>query len=139
MLRAVPITVRTAESRLVVFKSGSLVLAISSTCLRVTLPTLLRFGSADPLTIPAARFSSSEAGGVLVMKVNDAVAVDRDQRRNDHAIGFFGSLGVELLDEIHDVHALRTERGAHGRSRRGFAAGNCSFTVACTFFAIEFP
>src|SRR5437762_2105013 len=35
MLRAVPITVRTAESRFVVFKSGSLVLAISSTCLRV--------------------------------------------------------------------------------------------------------
>ena len=71
MLRAVPMMVRTAESRLVVFKSGNLVLAISSTCLRVTLPTLLRFGSADPLTIPAARFKSSEAGGVLVMKVNE--------------------------------------------------------------------
>src|SRR4029077_12541512 len=52
MLRAVPMMVRTGESRLVVFKSGNLVLAISSTCLRVTLPTLLRLGSADPLTMP---------------------------------------------------------------------------------------
>src|ERR1700675_5019170 len=70
MFLAVPITVRTADSRLVVFRSGNLVLAISSTCLRVTFPPLLRFGSADPLTIPAARLSSSEAGGVLVIKVN---------------------------------------------------------------------
>jgi len=71
MLRAVPITVRTADSRFVVFKSGSFVLAMSSTCLRVTLPTLFRFGWAEPYTIPAARLSSSEAGGVLVMNVNE--------------------------------------------------------------------
>src|SRR4029077_8827531 len=69
MLRAVPITVRMAESRFVVFKSGILVLAISSTCLRVTLPTLVRFGSAEPLTIPAARKSRMEAGGVFRIKV----------------------------------------------------------------------
>ena len=70
MFRAVPITVRTADSRLVVFKSGILVLAISSTCFLETLPTFVRFGSPEPLTMPAARFSSSEAGGVLMMKVN---------------------------------------------------------------------
>src|SRR5712692_6490764 len=69
MFRAVPITVRTADSRLVVFKSTSFALAISSTCFLVTLPTLVRFGSAEPFTIPAARFSNSEAGGVLVMNV----------------------------------------------------------------------
>ena len=32
--------------------------------------TLLRFGSADPFTIPAARFKSTDAGGVFKMKVN---------------------------------------------------------------------
>ena len=70
MLRAVPMIERIAESSFSVFRSGSFILAISSTCLRVTLATLLRFGSGEPFTIPAARFSSSEAGGVFRMKVN---------------------------------------------------------------------
>src|ERR1700730_6033749 len=70
MLRAVPIIDRTADSSFIVFRSGSFILAISSTCLRVTLATFVRFGSAEPLTIPAARFSSSEAGGVFRMKLN---------------------------------------------------------------------
>src|SRR6185503_14379143 len=44
-------------------------LAISSTCLAVTVPTLFLFGSADPLAMLAARLSSTGAGGVLVMNV----------------------------------------------------------------------
>jgi hypothetical protein len=59
----------TAASRLPAFKSGSFVLAISSTCARVTVPTLLRFGSPEPFSTPAAFCSRIEAGGVLVMKV----------------------------------------------------------------------
>src|ERR1700760_2088913 len=35
------------------------------------LPTLVRFGSALPLSTPTAFLISSGAGGVLVMKVND--------------------------------------------------------------------
>src|SRR6202043_228129 len=70
MFRAVPITVRTADSIFVVLRSTSLSLAISSTCFFVTLPTLLRFGSAEPFTIPAARSSKIEAGGVFKIKVN---------------------------------------------------------------------
>src|SRR5271163_748017 len=69
MLRAVPMIDRIAESRFVVFRSGSFCFAISATCLRESLATLLRFGSGEPFTIPAARFKSSEAGGVFRMNV----------------------------------------------------------------------
>src|SRR5581483_2844800 len=67
--RAVPRTVLIAASSDSAFKSGIFVLAISSTCFAVTVPTLFLFGSADPLAMFAARFSSTAAGGVLVMKV----------------------------------------------------------------------
>ena len=69
MLRAVPITERIADSMLWVFKSGSLVRAISSTCARVTFPTLSLFGAPEPFASPAAFLSRMLAGGVLVMKV----------------------------------------------------------------------
>src|SRR5262249_28358248 len=68
MERAVPATDLIADSSVSQFRSGSLVLAISSTCFLVTVPTLVLFGSADPLARFAARFSSTDAGGVLVMK-----------------------------------------------------------------------
>jgi hypothetical protein len=50
-------------------RSGILSFAISSTCFAVTVPTLFLFGSADPFAMLAARFSSTGAGGVLVMNV----------------------------------------------------------------------
>ncbi len=50
-------------------RSGILSLAISSTCFMVTVPTLSRLGSEEPFAIPTARFRSTAAGGVLVMKV----------------------------------------------------------------------
>ncbi len=59
----------TAASSVSQLRSGSLVLAISSTCFRVTVPTLFLFGSADPFARLAAFFSSTGAGGVLVMKL----------------------------------------------------------------------
>ena len=40
----------------------------------VTFATLFRFGSPDPFAIPAARFRSTAAGGVFVMKVNERSA-----------------------------------------------------------------
>ena len=61
--------VLTAASRLAAFRSGILVLAISSTWARVTVPTFLRLGSPEPLSMPAALISRIAAGGVLVMKV----------------------------------------------------------------------
>ena len=71
MERAVPRTLLIAESTLAAFKSGIFCFAISSTCFAVTLPTLSLFGVPDPLAIPAARFSNTEAGGVLVINVKE--------------------------------------------------------------------
>src|SRR5258706_606991 len=68
--RAVPRMLLIAVSTEAAFRSGIFCLAISSTCLSVTLPTLSLFGVPDPLAMPAARFSRIDAGGVLVMKVN---------------------------------------------------------------------
>ncbi len=69
MLRAEPAMVRTAASMSAAVRSGSFALAISSSCARVTVPTLLVFGSPLPFAMPAALRNSTAAGGVLVMKV----------------------------------------------------------------------
>ena len=69
MLRAVPSMMRMADSTLVQLRSGSLVLAISSSCARLMAPTEPLEEVAAPLAIPAAFTISTEAGGVLVMKV----------------------------------------------------------------------
>src|SRR6266852_5351651 len=69
--RAVPRMLLTAESIEAAFRSGIFCLAISSTCFKVTLPTLSLFGVPEPFAMPAARLSRIEAGGVLVMKVKD--------------------------------------------------------------------
>src|ERR1700743_3044078 len=71
MLRAVPAITRNAASSFTAFKSLAFILTISITCLRVTLPTLSLFGVLEPAVIPAAFLSRMEAGGDLVMNVND--------------------------------------------------------------------
>ena len=71
MLRAVPFTIRSAAASEAEFKSGAFSSAISRTCAGVTLPTLLRFGTPEPFASPAARLSSTAAGGVFVTKVNE--------------------------------------------------------------------
>src|SRR5690606_40144891 len=50
-------------------RSGSLVLAISSTWARVSVATLSRWGRAEPDLMPAAFLMSTVAGGVFMMKV----------------------------------------------------------------------
>src|SRR2546427_13114919 len=62
---------RKAASSLRVFRSLDFVLTMSITCLRVTLPTLVLFGSLEPAAMLAALFRRTAAGGLLVMKVND--------------------------------------------------------------------
>src|ERR1700689_3856234 len=69
ILRAVPLTLRTAAATSKQFRSGIFNLAISSTCASVILPTLVLFGSAEPLARFTARLISTGTGGVLVMKV----------------------------------------------------------------------
>src|SRR5258708_6200320 len=71
MLRAVPLTMRTAASRLLAFKSGIFCLATSSACFAEILATLFRFGSPDPFSRPAAFFRSEDTGGILMMNAKD--------------------------------------------------------------------
>jgi len=67
MLRAVPMTVRTAESRLVVLRSTSLIFAISITVFG-DFADLVRFGSAEPLRyLPHA---VEERTPAVVFKIN---------------------------------------------------------------------
>src|SRR5262249_17745389 len=72
--RAVPSMVLIADCKLVVLRSCNFVLAISSTLAREIVPTFSRLGFPDPFGIPAAFFSRSAAGGVLVSKVNERSA-----------------------------------------------------------------
>src|SRR5512145_1958 len=72
--RAVPATVLKAASGDSQLRSGIFNFAMSSTCFRVTVPTLFLFGSFDPFAKLAARLSSTEAGGVLVMNEYDRSA-----------------------------------------------------------------
>src|SRR5215212_1833175 len=74
MDRAVPATVLYAASGDSQFRSGILSFAMSSTCFRVTVPTLFLFGSFEPFARFAARFSRMDAGGVFVMNVYDRSA-----------------------------------------------------------------
>ena len=71
MLRAVPSTIRIAASIEAVLRSTSLVWAISRTCCLVTLPILSLCGIAEALAMPAARLSSTAAGGVFTTKVKE--------------------------------------------------------------------
>jgi len=69
MLRALPATVFMAVSRLAAVRSGIFAFAISSTCLRVSLPTLSVCGRGLPFSSFAAFLISTVVGGVLMMKV----------------------------------------------------------------------
>jgi len=72
--RAEPAMVLTAASISAAVRSLILVLAISSSCARVTLPTLSRCGRPEPFSILAAFFNSTVAGGDLSTKVKDLSA-----------------------------------------------------------------
>ena len=83
---AVPATVLIADASESQFRSGIFSLAISSTCFAVTVPTLVLFGSADPLAMFAARFNSTGAGDD-----HDALGlaqpVWQHHRAADHLVG----------------------------------------------------
>lgn len=70
MLRALPLMIETAACMSPLqFKSGSLMVAISSTCAAVTLPTFTFCPLAEPALTPARSFSRNEAGGVFSSSV----------------------------------------------------------------------
>src|SRR5438094_3944497 len=63
--------IRKAASSSRALRSLRLVFTMSMTCLRVTLPTLVLFGSLEPAAILAAFFKRTAAGGLLVINVKD--------------------------------------------------------------------
>src|SRR4029079_2742902 len=69
MLRALPAIVRTAASRSAAVRSGCLVLAISSACLRVSLPTLSVCGLLLPFSSLSALRIRTDAGGDFRLNV----------------------------------------------------------------------
>src|SRR5699024_4602162 len=71
ILRAVPSTMRIAASTSAAFKSSIFDSAISFTVSRLTVATFVLFGSPDALSIPAAFFNKTAAGGVFVINVNE--------------------------------------------------------------------
>src|SRR3989442_5343847 len=132
-LRAVPSTVFTACSRLAAVRSGIFRRAISSTCWRVTCPTFFFPGSLEPFSVPAARFKSPAAGGVLVMKVKE---------RSAYTVMITGMMRpacacVCALNVLQNSMML-TPRwpNAGPTGGLGFAcpAGICSLISAMTFF-----
>ena len=62
------------------------------------------------------------------------IGIDRDHDGNDQAFLILRrGLGVERLAELHDIDALRTERGADGRRGGGLAGRDLELYVASNF------
>src|SRR3569623_1410539 len=142
---AVPAIVRTAASRSVVFRSGSLTVAMSRNCFVVIFPTLFLFGSFEPLpgvfevARPSAFLIKMAAGGVLVMKVND---------RSENTVISTGMIRssfvwacVRALNCLQNSMMLTPcwpSAGPIGGDGLAFPAGTCSLMYPVTFF-IFFP
>src|SRR3989338_894787 len=116
MLRAVPATVLTADSSVEQFKSGSLILAISSTCAFVTFPTFSLPVRPLPFSTFAAFFSKAGGGGGFQNKSKGPVGINGNNAGNDHSCLLLGCR-VKPLAELHDVDAMLTKCRPHGRSR----------------------
>ena len=71
MERADPSTMRIAASISAAFRSVIFCSAISRTCLRVTLPAIIRPGSVDPFGSFAAFYRKNDTGGVFIANVKD--------------------------------------------------------------------
>src|SRR5262245_31007578 len=136
MLRAVPSTDFTADFRFSVFRSGSLVRAISSTWAIVTLPTLSLLGTPEPFASPAAFLSRMLAGGVLVMNVYE---------RSWYTVTMTGmiipspALAVWALNALQKSMMLTPcwpRAGPTGGAGVALPAGMCSFTYPVIFFAM---
>merc|ERR1719387_1529980 len=128
MFLAVPMTVFMADWSLLVLRSGSLIFAISSICAIVTSATKLyerspfferTAGWPEPLVTLAAFLSSSAAGGVLRMKVNERSS--KTEISTGITVPTLSCVRALYSLQNHDVHAGSTERRADGRSGVGLA------------------
>jgi len=128
----VPRTVLTAASSDSAFKSGIFVFAISSTCFAVTVPTLFLFGCRSLRDVRGALQQDGGRRRLGDERVGP-VGIDRHDDRDDEALVLCGPR-IEVLAEVHDVHALRTERGPNGRRRRRLAGRDLKLRHRLNFF-----
>ena len=134
MLRAVPRTERIAASRSKQFRSGILILAISSICACVILPTLFLCGSAEPFARLHGALDQHRHRRGLRDERERAVRENRDHHRDDQTFLVLARrLRIERLAEVHDVDALRTERRADRGRRRGFARRDLQLHLSGNF------
>ena len=123
MDRAVPAIIFMALSRSDALRSAILISAIFLTCARVTLPDLGPVGLAAPLLDPRLLQQEVRGRRGLGDEGERAIGEDRHHHRNHHPALALRP-GVELLHELHDVHAVRTQGRAdrrRGRRRAGRA------------------
>src|SRR5579862_1903204 len=137
MERAVPFTEFIAASTVKQFRSGILILAISSTCFSVILPTRFLFGSADPFARFTARLISTGTGGVLVMKVNERsekIVMTTGMMRPSWS--FADVFALNALQNSMMLTPCGPSAVPTGGAGVALPAGICSFTEPVTFFAI---
>src|SRR4026208_1504095 len=121
MLRAVPSTVRIADSMESVFRSTSLGWAISRTRARVRashLADLVLVRHRGGLRDPGGALEQDRGRRRLHHEREGPVLVDRHHHRQDQAL-LRVRLSVEALAELHDVDAVLTEGRAHPRGAGG--------------------
>src|SRR5436853_6644037 len=129
-----------AASTEAAFRSGIFCVAMSATCFSVTLPTLSLLGEPEPLATPAARFSRIEAGGVLVMKVNDLslnTEITTGMMRPSSSFEFV--LALNCLQNSMMLMPAWPSAGPTGGAGVALPAAICNFTEPVTFFAIILP
>src|SRR5947208_15944543 len=116
-------------------RSGIFVSAIWRTCARVRRPTLLRFGSPEPLSIRRASWMRTAAGGVFVMYVNE---------RSSYTVISTGVMrpfwsAVWALNALQNSMMLTPccpSAGPTGGAGLACPPGICSLIRVRTFFAI---
>src|SRR5579863_6273788 len=139
MERAVPLTLRMAAATSKQLRSGILILAISSTCFSVILPTLVLCGSGEPLAILTARLISTGTGGVLVMKVKDRsekMVITTGMIRPSWSLP--DVLALKALQKSMMLTPCGPNAVPTGGAGVALPAGICNFTFAVIFFAILF-
>ena len=133
--RAVPAMIFAAWSTSCAFRSASFFSAIWRTWASVIVPTLVRFGSPEPFSMPIAWRISTAAGGVLVTKVNE---------RSSKTVITTGivvpaSLCVWALNALTNSMMLMPcwpSAGPTGGAGEAWPPGACSLIVVRTFLAI---
>ena len=87
--------VRTAESTLVVFRSESFSRAMSSTCFLVTLPTLVRLGSAEPNRNKVGKVTKKQVEDIARLKLPDLNTTNVDSAVRT-IMGTARNMGLEV-------------------------------------------